>query len=101
MSENIPDAAIPAWNAYLDMEKSKQAHFNLLAKLESNYQQHGSRTLAENASLENLLSEHDECVQCFRRLTKELQTTDLYAYQALIEQITLINADRGPGGQPS
>ncbi len=96
----MPAEARPAWDAYLAMEKSKQEHFNALQSLEVKYQEGGGRTLAEAAHLESLLAVHDERVRTFRRLTKNLQTTDLVAYQALIQQITLINTDLGVDKKP-
>ena len=100
MVESIPDEAEPAWDAYLEMGKSKQAHFNMLETLESKYQEGGRASFAEEAQLRNLLAEHNERVQSFRRLTKALQTTDLVAYEALIQQITLINTQPGPDNKP-
>lgn len=100
MVDMMPTEAEPAWNAYLAMDKSKQAHFNLLERLEKKYHDGGMRTLSEQAELESLLAEHSERVQHFRRLTKVLQTTDLAAHQALIAQITMINSDSGPDKRP-
>ena len=37
MVDMMPTEAEPAWNAYLAMDKSKQAHFNLLERLEKKY----------------------------------------------------------------
>ena len=85
--ESLPEAAHPAWDAYLAMEQSKQAHFNFLGELEAKYEQGGYRTGAETLRLENLLSDHDDRVQTFRRLIKRLQTSDLVAYQALLQHI--------------
>lgn len=96
----MPAEARLAWDAYLAMEQSKQAHFNALQSLEVKYQEGGRHTLAETANLAGLLAEHDERVQTFRRLTKELQTTDLVAYQSLIQQITSINTDLGVDKKP-
>lgn len=96
----MPPEAHPAWNAYLAMEESKQAHFNTLQSLEVKYQEGGRRTLVESANLESLLAAHDERVGEFRRLTKHLQITDLVAYQALIQQITSINTDLGVDKKP-
>ena len=100
MVDNIPDGARSAWDAYLAMEKSKQAHFNALEALETKYQAGGNRTLAEEMKLQNLLAQHNHRVQAFRSLTRELHTSDLIAYQALIQQITLINTEPGPDQKP-
>ena len=96
MVDSMPAAAESAWNAYLAMEKSKQAHFNLLERLDVKYRNGGNHTLCEQTRLAALLNEHNDRVQSFRRLTKKLQTTDLAAYQALIGRITMINSDSGP-----
>ena len=96
MVDSMPAAAESAWKAYLAMEKSKEAHFNLLEKLDGKYRDNGSYTLYEQTQLSRLLNEHNERVTSFGRLTKTLQTTDLAAYQALIARITLVNSDSGP-----
>ena len=96
----MPAEARPAWDAYLAMEQSKQAHFNALQSLEVKHREGDRHTLAETANLAGLLAEHDERVQRFRRLTKELQITDLVAYQSLIQQITSINTELGVDKKP-
>ncbi len=101
MSSSLPDSALAAWHAYLDMNQSKDRHFAYLEELEGKYKSGGSRSLAESARLERLLREHDGRVQEFRRLTKDLQLRDLQAHQALIQHITVLNTKPAPRGTSS
>jgi hypothetical protein len=93
MTQNLPEIALPAWNAYRSMEKSKGEYFGYLSELERKYEHGGTRSNSENDRLENLLKRHDEQVAEFRRAMKKLKVQDACAHQALIEQITLLNAE--------
>ncbi len=93
MKQTLPDAALPAWNAYLAMEASKREHFSYLEELETKYKYGGSRTIAESMHLEGLLKKHDKQVAAFRQAIKTLQAEDAGAHQALIEHITMLNAE--------
>lgn len=93
MKQTLPDAALPAWNAYLAMGESKRKHFGYLEELETKYEYGGARTIAESRRLEGLLKEHDKQVTEFRQAIKALQVEDVGAHQALIEHITLLNAE--------
>ncbi len=97
MTENLPDAALPAWNAYRAMEKSKREYFGYLSELESKYEYGGSRSTYENDRLERLLEQHDAQVTGFRRAMMRLKAEDAGAHRALIEQIKLLNAEIGMG----
>lgn len=95
MKQTLPEAALPAWNAYRAMEESKQKYFSYLEALENEYEQGGYRTSAESARLEALLKEHDEQVAEFRRSMMALRNKDASAHQSLIDHITLLNAEIG------
>ena len=91
----LPDAALPAWQAYEAMLKTKDAHFTLLEELETKYRDGGRRTFAEGRRLEQLLAEHDAQVHAFRRSVSALQQEDLAAHHALLMHIRHANADLG------
>lgn len=74
------------------MEESKRKHFSYLEALQKKYKQGGSRTLAERVYLEGLLKQHSRQVTKFREAIKQLQVEDDDAHQALIEYITMLNA---------
>jgi hypothetical protein len=93
--EHLPEAAIPAWQAYCAMVTSKDDHFRYLEELEQKYRTGGSRTLAEIARLDSLLKEHDRCVSSFTSAMKALATEDSLARSALIELIATVNIRTG------
>jgi hypothetical protein len=95
MKQDLPEIALPAWNAYREMEKSKGQYFGYLSELECKYEHGGSRSRSENDRLEALLKQHDDHVQGFRRAMNRLKARDANAHRALIEQIKLLNADIG------
>lgn len=95
MTQNLPKIARDAWDAYRAMEKSKGEYFGCLSEIERKYENGGSRSDSENARLEHLLRQHDKHVAVFREAMKRLRAQDASAHQALIEQITLHNADIG------
>ena len=91
----LPDSALPAWQAYEAMLKTKDAHFSFLEELEIKYRDGGRRTFAEGRRLELLLAEHDAQVRAFRSSVSALQQEDLAAHHALIMHIRSANADLG------
>lgn len=93
----LPDAALPAWQAYEAMLVTKDAHFSFLEELETKYRHGGRRTLAEGRRLEQLLAEHDAQVRAFRQSVEALQKEDLAAHHALLMHIRRANADLGGG----
>lgn len=64
--ENLSEEAKLAYQCFLDMTKSKDAHFGLLAELENKYEAGGAPSLAENLQLEKLLAVHDKNVKAFK-----------------------------------
>lgn len=81
MTDNneLPDAARPAYEAYLAMSASKDAYFNFMVELDQKYKQGGEASIAENLKLEQLLKAHDEKVTAFNEAMqasmKELDDT--------------------------
>lgn len=92
MEQTLPRKALPVWEIYCAMEESKRKHYGYLAELKIKYKHGGSRTLAENVYLEGLLRQHGRQVSKFREAIKQLQRDDQDAHQALIEYITMLNA---------
>ena len=95
MMQNLPDVALSAWNAYRAMEQSKGEYFAYLTELERKYEHGGSRSNSEKHRLEGLLDQHDKQVAGFRQAMRTLKAQDASAHQALIEHITLLNAEIG------
>lgn len=77
------------------MQASKQAHFEYLAELEAKVQGGTRRTLAENARLDWLLSQHNICVAAFTKARKQLAVKDAGAYQILVELLSEAHASIG------
>lgn len=92
MEQTLPKKALPVWDIYRAMEESKAKHFSYLEELETKYRHGGTRTVAENIYLEGLLKQHGRQVAKFREAIKQLQHDDADAHQALIEYITMLNA---------
>ena len=92
MEQALPKKALPVWEIYCAMEESKRKHFGYLEALQIKYKQSGSRTLAERVYLEGLLKQHGRQVTKFREAIKQLRLEDEDAHQALIEHITMLNA---------
>lgn len=92
----LPEAALPAWQAYNAMDATKQRHFLLLQGLERKYRDHGSVGGAERALLERLLRDHDRQVARFREAVGELSRSDPTAHQALIGYIADLNDALAP-----
>lgn len=92
MEQTLPKKALPVWEIYCAMEESKRKHFSYLEELETKYKHGGTRSLAENLYLEGLLKQHGRQVAKFREAIKQLQRDDSDAHQALIEHITMLNA---------
>lgn len=91
MKDAAPDATHPATlaalTAYAAMERSKAAHFGLLAALEEKYRRYGRPSEAENAELAARLAEHDRCVREFRSMVAGLRATDEDAFRALMAEL--------------
>lgn len=64
--DSLSAAAQTAYQAFLDMSDSKDAHFDYLQAIESKYQSGGVPSPAENSELEILLANHDRNVLAFK-----------------------------------
>ena len=83
----LPEPALEAWQCYVEMIASKNAHFEFLEHLEIKYQNGGTRTLAENARLETLLSTHNERVSAFAAARKSLAASDADAHEQFVKHL--------------
>ena len=93
MKPELPAAAKDAWNAYLAMCKSKDAHFELLETLETREKEGGFRTVAEKEELARRLSDHDTSVKQFKHELVDLQTRDPSAHAAVLSQLQFAHKD--------
>ncbi len=96
----LPLAALPAWEAYKAMERTKRRHLNFLKELSERHRGGGVRTMAEGVYLERLLKEHDGQVSMFRSSMTELMQADLTAHASLIEYIKKFNETLGTEDRP-
>ncbi len=62
----LSEAAQIAYRAFVDMQRSKSAHFTLLQAIESAREAGEAPSLAESLELEKRLAEHDRNVLAFR-----------------------------------
>lgn len=92
---DLPAPAHAAWRAYCAMLASKDAHFTFLDSLHRRYELGGTRTLAEIARLDQLLDDHDRCVQHFAREMRALGTADRAAHALLVNAMTRLNQTLG------
>ena len=93
--DELPAAAAEAWLCYVAMTDSKSAHYEYLESLEVKYQNGGIRSLAETARLENLLADHNQCVNAFVAAQKSLATTDVEAHRQFVRFLSESNAQIG------
>jgi hypothetical protein len=82
--DELPEAARPAYSAYIAMSESKQAYFNFMVELDQKYKNGGAPTIAENLQLEQLLKAHDEKVTAFNEAMQAMKDLDETARHALI-----------------
>lgn len=100
MSDTLPAAARPAWDAYRAMEASKVRYFGLLQEVEAKSERGLPRTLAERVELEQLLAEHDRRVARFREAVKALMAEEPEAHAALVQRLRVENEALGRDQQP-
>lgn len=82
-ADDLSEAAQIAYQAFIDMSHSKDAHFNCLQAIDSKYNAGGSASAEENSELENLLADHDKNVLAFK--TAMAAVTDSDELSALIK----------------
>lgn len=83
-----------AWEAYLAMRESKQAHFGLLSELDEKYRTAGQPTRDESKRLTELLQRHDERVRAFNQAMAAV--TEPASRQALLLKLQ-VATERGEG----
>jgi hypothetical protein len=81
--DDLSEQAKLAYQAFLDMSNSKQAHFNCLKIIDSKYGTGGSPSISEKLELEKLLSNHDKNVLAFK--TAMAAVSDNNEKQALVQ----------------
>lgn len=64
--DGLSEEAKIAYQSFLDMTKSKDAHFSCLEAITTKYEAGGAPSLAENLELEKLLANHDKNVKAFK-----------------------------------
>jgi hypothetical protein len=82
-SDNLSVEAKIAYQAFLDMSRSKTTHINGLESIETKYKPGGVPSIAENLEMEKLLANHDKNVLAFK--TAMAAVTDSDEKQTLIE----------------
>lgn len=100
MSVDLPEAAVPAWEAYMAMEQTKQRHLSYLKELAERHRDGGSRTIPESVYLEKLLEAHSQQVKVFRKEMADLVHADLAAHAQLIDYIKAFNEALGTDERP-
>lgn len=84
--EDLGESGRVAWQAFLDMRRSKDEHFSFLEALEARYQSGGAPGIAEKLELERLLAEHDRNVLAFK--TAMAQVSDARERDALVRMMS-------------
>lgn len=84
---SLPAAARAAWEAWLELQASKEAHFTALEAQQNARSSHGP-SLAGAAHLHGLLEEHTRRVQRFKLELQQLKNTDVAAHQALLARLS-------------
>ena len=65
-TDGLGEAAKIAYQAFLDMSDSKQAHFDYMQALEAAYESGGAPSADEKRELADLLVRHDKNVLAFK-----------------------------------
>ncbi len=81
--DGLSEQAKIAYQAFLDMAQSKNAHFNRLKAIETIYESGGAPGIAENLELEKLLANHDKNVLAFKTAMEAV--TDKSEKETLIQ----------------
>lgn len=70
----LPAQALPAWRAWVQMQRSKRNHFAFMRDLEDKYPPKSGQkpALAEGLHLQALLDIHDEKVKAFSAAMQEI-----------------------------
>ncbi len=81
--EELSEEAKVAYQAFVDMSKSKEAYFSYLQDIDTKYKDGGGPSIAENLQLEKLLNKHDKNVLAFN--TAMTAVEDIDSRNALIK----------------
>ena len=81
--DDLSEAAQTAYQAFVDMNNSKTAHFQCLQAIDDQYEKGGVPSITENLELEKLLAEHDKNVLAFK--TAMAAVTDQNEREILIQ----------------
>jgi hypothetical protein len=81
--DDLSETAKIAYQAFIDMNHSKTAHFNCLETIENKYNSGGAPGTAEELELERLLGNHDKNVLAFKTAMAAVNDSD--EKQALIQ----------------
>ena len=81
--DNLSEAAQIAYQAFVDMRRSKNAHFTLLQAIDSARESGEVPSLAESLELDKRLAEHDRNVLAFK--TAMAAVSDEEEMQALVK----------------
>ena len=79
----LSEAAQTAYQAFVDMNNSKAAHFQCLKAIDDQYKNGGVPSITENLELEKLLADHDKNVLAFK--TAMAAVTDNNEREILIQ----------------
>ena len=95
-SDNLPEDAQTAWDAYQAMGLSKQSHFGFLQELDQKYKEGGSPSIAENLHLEDLLKKHDEKVKAFNKAMRSIEADSIFSGRKNISDDPLLCPLKNP-----
>ena len=98
LTEQLPKAAMPAWQAYSAMGTSKARHFSYLTELEDRYGSAGFAGVEGKLALRMLLQDHDAQVATFCSAMRELKAKDPQAHAELIACIASSSASTKGSG---
>jgi hypothetical protein len=94
--QDLPQAARPAWRAYLAMRETKRAYFGFLQELDMKYRTGGAPTIVEKLKLEQLLKAHDSKVAAFSEAMHAMKDVDQSEREALLKRISAATAGNDP-----
>lgn len=80
--DELSEAGQIAWQAFVDMRRSKSAHFTLLKAIETARESGDPPSLTDSLELEKRLADHDRNVLAFK--TAMAAVTDAAEMQALV-----------------
>jgi len=92
----------PVLRSYNAMETTKRRHFDYMSMLENKKKKFNLAATPEEAlMLQNLLRDHNDEVQVFKKLSDALKSSNPIAHQALFEYIGGLNRSLAPANASS